>query len=109
MTDITICAQSATINTKICTIVRTYVVQFWINVFSQWLLLQVVFHILFEFLLSVDTERNSFVQFLDNEPSYVHHTDFILEAVSLMGPDPLGAGYVPVVTRSEEEFSSGME
>lgn len=50
-----------------------------------------------------------YVRFPDNEPSYIQHTDFILEAVSLMGPDPLGAGYVPVVTRSEEEFSSGTE
>ncbi|XP_065224595.1 probable E3 ubiquitin-protein ligase HERC1 isoform X2 [Planococcus citri] len=37
------------------------------------------------------------------EPSYIDHTEFISEAVSFMGPDPLGAGYVPTVTRSVDE------
>ena len=37
------------------------------------------------------------------EPSYIHHTEFISESVSFMGPDPLGAGYVPTVTRNIDE------
>ncbi len=41
----------------------------------------------------------------DAKPLYVSSSDFILEAVLLMGPDPLGASYVPSVTnKAEDDF-----